>query len=407
MGSVPRPQRGSHPAEDHLSHFSKRLVPGHSQQDSPSTHFRWPGAELRWLARIAKSHRVRPNQPFKLTFAVTYACQSACTVCNIWKKRPKDELSLDEIRSILRSAPHFSWVDLTGGEPFLRNDIEALAGAVTEECPNLAMLHIPTNGLDPGRIERGILTILERPPRRLIVTVSIDGPPELNVTLRGHPEAWNAAVETFVRLRRLQSRHFGVLIGVTLSAANDGRADEIFDQLRKAIPGLRRSDLHWNFAQESNHFYANTGDLDPGDPQDRYRQLRRVSGDIRPAAADPGTRVADWHPVAIVDRSYRAHLGTFLRTGRSPVPCKSLHSTVFLSPTGELFPCITWDRPLGNLRDHQYNLGNLWRSPAVSEAAAEVRAGNCPQCWTPCEAVPALLGSLPQLIRGAMVHDRD
>ncbi len=358
---------------------------------------RWPGAELRWVARALRSHRDRLDQPSKLTFAVTYACQSGCQICSIWKKRPEGELSVAEIRRVLESAPRYSWVDLTGGEPFLREDIVEIAATVLEQCPSLALLHLPTNGLDPEGVERSVRAILERGPRRLIMTVSIDGPPELNVALRGHPEAWSAAIDTFDRLRRLRGGGFDVLIGSTLSGENAQAADRIFIEARKVIPGLSRDEIHWNFAQESAHYYANTGDVDGGDVNARYVQLRSLAGDGLSGGQDWASR---WNPLSLVDRRYRDHLGAFIQTGRSPMPCQALRSTAFLGPTGMLYPCITWDRPLGNLRDHDYDLKRLWKSPAVDGVAREVHAGDCPQCWTPCEAVPALLGSLPRLLRG-------
>jgi len=292
-------------------------------------------------------------------------------------------------------------VDLTGGEPFLREDIAEIAQAVLEECPSLGLLHLPTNGLDPERVERQTLKILECGPRRLIMTVSIDGPPDLNVALRGHPDAWDAAVDTFSRLRRLRSRNFDVLVGITLSAANEEEAGEVYNELRKVLPDLKKSELHWNVAQESSHYYANTSALEPVDSGRLYNLLRHHAGDDEPVGTGFRERVVWWSPVALVDRSYRGHLGSFLKTGRAPVTCKSLRSTAFLDPKGSLFPCITWDRPLGNLRDHNYDLTSLWNSPRVVAAANEVAEGSCPQCWTPCEAVPTLLGSIPELIRGA------
>ena len=362
---------------------------------------RWPGADLRWLGRAGLSHRGRLGQPFKLTFAVTDACQSGCEICSIWKKRPENELSVAEIRRIFRSAPRFSWIDLTGGEPFLRGDIAEVALAVIEECPSLGLLHLPTNGLEPDLVVRETMKILSHRPRRLIMTVSIDGPPELNVLLRGHPEAWNAAIETFSRLRHLRSSSFDVLLGITLSDANEEEAGQIFEEARRVLPDLKKSELHWNVAHESSHYYANKGSLGAGDPARLYSLLRKHAGDEEPTVGGLRARLARWHPVAVIDRSYRGHLHSFLMTGQAPVHCKSLRSTAFLDPKGQLFPCITWNRPLGNVRDYDYALTRLWNSEGVAEVADEVAAGRCPQCWTPCEAAPALLGSFPHLIRGA------
>ena len=362
------------------------------------------GPELRWLSQALRSHRGRLGQPFKITFAVTYACQSGCKHCNIWKRKPSGELTVSEIRKIFRSVPALSWVDLTGGEPFLRPDLEEITEAVLQECPNLALLHLPTNGLESERIERGVHTILAQGPRRLILTVSCDGPPELNVALRGHPEAWTASLDTFQRLRSLRSSRFDVLLGATLSADNVSEAHRIYSEAKKVIPTLQREDIHWNLAQESPHYYGNDQQLDPGRNIAQLKKMRQLAGDDEPVGLSPRKIAAHWNPMRAVDRSYRAHLAAFLDTQRSPVACRSLHSTAFLDPMGVLYPCITWDNPLGNLRENNYDLRRLWSDDKVSATAKEVRSGNCPQCWTPCEAVPALLGDLPRLVQGSVAR---
>ena len=341
------------------------------------------GPEIRLLAGALRARRRRLDHPLKLTWAVTYACQSGCLSCAIWQRKPTGELKLPEIRRIFEQAPGFAWVDLTGGEPFLRGDIEDIAATVVERCKDLVLLHLPTNGLDPDRVERGVRAMLDRKPRRLIITVSVDGPPGLNETLRGHEDAWTAALETFARLRRLRGSRFAVYLGITLQPANWGLAAEIYPEARRVVPGLESSELHWNVAQGSDHFYGNGG-FDAVMPLGIAEHLRVLSGDDSPPHS--------LHPVQTLDRAYRAQVAAFLQSGTSPLPCRALWSTAFLDPKGVLYPCITWDKPLGGLRDHDLNLPALWSSRAVADAAEEVDAGRCPQCWTPCEAVPTLLG---------------
>ena len=69
-----------------------------------------------------------------------------------------------------------------------------------------------------------------------------------------------------------------------------------------------------------------------------------------------------------------------------------------MDPTGNVHPCSMWDRPLGNIRDHDYDLGKIWNAPASLEAVREIREKRCPHCWTPCEAYQSLLGNLPRMV---------
>ncbi|MDE1824747.1 MAG: radical SAM protein, partial [Candidatus Micrarchaeota archaeon] len=92
------------------------------------------------VGTILKSNFTRLGRPYKLNFSITYWCQSRCTHCSIWQIRPKGELTLDEIRNFARQNNYFKWVELTGGEPFLRQDIVEIARTFRDECKGLYLL---------------------------------------------------------------------------------------------------------------------------------------------------------------------------------------------------------------------------------------------------------------------------
>src|SRR5688572_11262216 len=86
----------------------------------------------RAAGRIASANLVRPAVPLKLNWCLTYWCQYRCQTCNIWQRQPVDELSTDEILRILAANESPSWLDLTGGELFLRKDIGDLFAAIVD-----------------------------------------------------------------------------------------------------------------------------------------------------------------------------------------------------------------------------------------------------------------------------------
>src|ERR1700741_5010232 len=88
----------------------------------------------------------RPRAPLKVNWCLTYWCQYRCKTCNIWQRKPTDELTTDEIRAFVRENPDVAWADLTGGEIFLRPDIDDVLEAVVTGWRRLAILHFPTNG---------------------------------------------------------------------------------------------------------------------------------------------------------------------------------------------------------------------------------------------------------------------
>jgi len=74
--------------------------------------------EFNFIKGIIFSNFKRLDCPYKLTFALTYRCNSRCQICQIWKKKKHKELSLLEIEKFFTINDFFNWIDLTGGEVF-------------------------------------------------------------------------------------------------------------------------------------------------------------------------------------------------------------------------------------------------------------------------------------------------
>src|SRR5215212_1755739 len=81
-------------------------------------------------AAVLHATVTRPAAPLKLNLCRTYWCQYRCKTCNIWQRKPTDELTTDEIVTLVRENPDVNWVDLTGGEIFLRRDIDDIFDAI-------------------------------------------------------------------------------------------------------------------------------------------------------------------------------------------------------------------------------------------------------------------------------------
>ena len=117
------------------------------------------------LAKAAfKANLGRLEFPFKLTFCLTFWCNYRCETCNIWKMKPRDELRLEEIREFFKRSPGFSWVDLTGGEVWLRKDFVDICEALTTSCKNLLPPPLPDQRL-PDRQGRRRRTCDHHAPR--------------------------------------------------------------------------------------------------------------------------------------------------------------------------------------------------------------------------------------------------
>jgi len=339
-------------------------------------------------ADIIAANFDRRNLPYKVTLVATYHCNFRCEMCNIWRKDSVGEMTPDEVGSFFERWSQFSWVHLTGGELFMRRDLDDLVTAIVERDRALYLLNFPTTGWFGDRTVALVERILRRGIGRLMVTISIDGPRDLHDAMRGLSGSWDRGIETLRRLRAIKNRNFQVVAGMTLFRKNASFVDATIAAIRASVPEFERSDLHLNIGHESAHYFANAGYLaDAG------------SHPVADAIEAHRTAVGDrLHPVRFLEDRYQALVGRYYETHKSPLPCTALASSCFIDPYWQLYPCSIWNESLGSLRDHGFDLLRLWQSNKTRAVRAAVVDEQCPHCWTPCEAYPTILGNLARAV---------
>ncbi len=297
------------------------------------------------FGKILKSNLVKNMYPYKLTFAVTYKCNSKCKTCGIWKKTSENELLVNEINKIFSKYNNFSWVDITGGEIFLRTDIVKIVKIIIQKCKNLYVLHFPTNGLLPEIIVEKTKEILRLNPKKLIVSVSLDGPKEVN----------------------------------------DRIFDKMVEEVKKTLPWIKYNDFHMNIMHGSAHYYHNKTVEFPA---------KRVISEVKEFMEK---RKLVLNPVSYIEKIYLNLIKKYLITKKTPLPCKALSVSCFIDPYGFVYPCSIMDEKAGSLRDNSYDLKKIFNSEKSKEIIKKIRRGQCPMCWTPCEAYQTILGNLTRL----------
>lgn len=340
--------------------------------------------KLRFWGDLAAAQWGRAT-PFKLTYIVTDECSCRCAICALWQE-PRRGAGIDEIERLFAANPQLSWINLSGGDVVERADFEAIVAAALRHT-RVFVLDFPTAGQQPERVEAAVRAVLALPLPRLVVTVSIDGPPELHDRLRGKVGAFELARETLTRLRVLRSPRFQVFAGLTFSSRNDARPAELVEATLDHLPGVPREQLHFNVAHHAPHYYRNRA----GDVPDRQRITAFLRDEARRRRSHAAPLALRW-----LEATYWRLALEYLEHGRSPLPCTALRSSVFVDPELRVFPCATWDRPLARLQDVDYSLARALAQPQAATAAADAHALRCPNCWTPCEAFPTILSQLPR-----------
>ncbi len=327
---------------------------------------------------------VPPINPLTLTFSVTAACQSRCKTCNIGAvylanpRLARQNLGLDEIERVFRALGPIYFFNISGGEPFMRPD---LAEIVRLACIHLRprLIHIPTNAISPKFIAKTTLQILEtmerHAPRSTPISIkpSIDGVGAMHDYVRGYPGNFALLEKTIDALLAIRAGNprLHVDLGTVISNLNLHHLDEIEDWVHaRGIESYRHE-----IAEQRAEFH-NLGDpITP--PPEVYAELterfkRKIHENI--GRKNLLTRTTEAVRVVYYDVAVR-----ILRERRQVTPCYGGISNIHMNYDGEIWPCcvLGGDQSLGRVRDWDYDIRALLRSPQARAARKYIADGNC------------------------------
>lgn len=317
--------------------------------------------------------------PPYLVFFVTSRCDARCVTCFNWRnlnsKRKDQELTLQEIGRIADSCKRSVFLSLSGGEPFLRDDIAGICGAFSARAGTM-MINIPTNCLRPDEIRERTLQILEACPRTILqVELSIDGIGAVHDTIRGVPGNFEKALETFEKLRELQLGQPRLRLKVcsVLNTWNRHQTGDLMEFVQRNMPVDDHSivPVHGEPRDESVR----------GDPIEDFRETAALADSLRDRGR-AGFRALVFREVQSLAR--QSILDTLDGTGRRFV-CPGGSKIAVIGETGLVYPCETMmAEPLGDLRKDDYSLPRILSRRAVN--------GKC-QCGWSCAHLASVLFS--------------
>ena len=158
------------------------------------------GREMNELLKVAQEailFRFRAKITHLLLY-VTNRCNLKCHHCFVDQGEQDQELTLAEIDQIAEELDDLIWLDIGGGEPFLRDDLHEILGKF-RACE----YSIPTNGWATERILHSLEKIADTIDlNRLILTMSLDGFPKTHDAIRRKPGSFARVQETYALLRQ-------------------------------------------------------------------------------------------------------------------------------------------------------------------------------------------------------------
>lgn len=320
------------------------------------------------------------NEPFEffLQWHLTERCNLRCSHCYQAGAGGR-ELSLPEIRETVAEAVDMlrDWealygveidrsCNVTGGEPFLRQDL----AAILEELGGAGFaLYLLSNGTLVDRERAQMLAALGVRG----VQVSIEGPEAVHDGIRG-PGSYRAAVRG---TEELLAAGVPVTFNVTLSRLNAPHLEAML--AAAAALGVPRVGFS-RLVPSGQGAALREQMLGPDEVAALYRRLFAFS--------TPGLQVVTGDPVA-----WQLQAGVVGPSGCSPLGgCAAGVSGLTLLPDGTILPCRRLEVPLGNVRTD--SLREIW---ATSEVLGRLRTqslygGKCGACprWSGCRGCRAI-----------------
>ncbi|MBE5859162.1 MAG: radical SAM protein, partial [Butyrivibrio sp.] len=153
---------------------------------------------------------------YDITLVVTHRCNAKCIMCSSYENPScvKDEISLGDIEKI----PQSKFIQITGGEPFMRTDLEEMVAILSEKSKRLM---INTNGFFTDKL----VDLCKKYPN-LAIRISIDGNREVHNSIR-RIDIYDKAIASLDALKKLGVADLG--ISFTLQENNSDQLMEMYE----------------------------------------------------------------------------------------------------------------------------------------------------------------------------------
>ena len=301
------------------------------------------------------------SYPADAVIAVTYRCNGRCLMCNIWRVPPVPEMRPGAYREMPNT---LRYINITGGEPFMRHDLPEVIKQIVESCPN-AEIVISTNGILTQKIREMMPQILAITPT-IGVGVSMDGVRDMHDKIRGVKGAYAKARDTVEALKELGMTN--LRIAFTATQENVSHMRKVYELSREMGVGFSCAIAHC-----SSHYFMTTEGSFAIAPSELRAQIRSI---VR-------SELKSWAPKRWARAYFMAGLIQFAEGRGRALPCSAGVDTIFVSPNGDVFPCNVFSARMGNISERPF--ADLWLSDEAE--AARKRLAKCTDsCWMICSA---------------------
>lgn len=285
---------------------------------------------------IKKGFKLIKREPISVSLFVTNRCNSMCNICHIWKKQPKEDLSIDLIKKVLNDPliKKDTLFGVHGGELFCHPQYEE----ILELFKNRSNFTLYTNGLMKDKV---------------IEAVRKYKPSELGLSLDG-------GCETYKKVR-----------GVDAFDKNM----EIIETLHKEVP------IQINYV------------INPLNTRDDLKEVKAIvdkyklnltltiyeTPEFFETSLPKNSQIYETEDIAGKNKFLKCY--NSWKNGKLYLPCNSTRINFVVWPNGLMNLCQAKNVTLGDLNKN--TVSEIWNSKFTKELQKKYR--KCNGCWFFCQ----------------------
>ncbi len=306
--------------------------------------------------------------PFALTLKVTNRCNSRCKTCNVYNDNNNHEMTLEELEKTFSNFKgDIFWLTITGGEPFLREDLTQICRSVYKHI-HPRIINIPTNGILYKIIPQRIEEILgDCPDTRIILNLSLDSFGKQHDEIRGVENNFEFAMNAYRQLRKINNPNFTLQIYTTISKYNA----KDFVEFSERLTGLKPDNHIIEIAGERLEFNNSCMDIQP-DLEDYFKAVSYLKKSMLIKKCGGLPRIIRSFRLQYYDLASR-----ILKEKKQIIPCYAGFSSAYICADGQVWACSVKGRKMGNLRDFNYDFSKIWFAEESNKVRKEIKDVRC------------------------------
>jgi radical SAM protein with 4Fe4S-binding SPASM domain len=291
------------------------------------------------------SKAIQLGIPLGVHLDVTWRCNERCVHCYL-DHDDLGEMTYDEIEGLLTqmAAAGVFFLTISGGEPLLRTDLFAIIRRARELTFNVKL---KTNGI-----------LIREKEAALIRELGVEN---VQVSIYSHrAEVHDAITKVKGSLNRsLDAIRFMVSQGLKVTIAN-----VVMKQTRFDYPSVQKlaAELGASFTIDPTITPHINGDRSLLRLNIDRNDLREIMNDKTIAGEDQFIAVAPGADEDVMDS----------------IPCSAGHSACYVSPYGDVYPCVQFPLPSGNVRQQKFI--DIWKYSPQLEEVRSIRSRDLPVC---------------------------